>query len=66
MPAAAWEGGVDPATGRTSIGISYSQLCQSVKPGNIILMAGAPARQRGRGWLTMAGALCCWLLLCLP
>jgi hypothetical protein len=36
-----WEGGFDPAIGKVKIGLSYSKLCQSVKPGNTILMAGA-------------------------
>lgn len=36
-----WEGGYDPAIGKVKIGLSYSKLCQSVKPGNTILMAGA-------------------------
>jgi len=34
-----WEGGPDPDTGITKIGISYDKLCQSLKPGNIIKMA---------------------------
>jgi len=34
-----WEGFKDEATGETKIGISYAKLCQSVKPGNVILIA---------------------------
>mmetsp|Transcript_24730 Transcript_24730/g.44560 ORF Transcript_24730/g.44560 Transcript_24730/m.44560 type:complete len:729 (-) Transcript_24730:1196-3382(-) len=34
-----WEGYKDETTGETKIGISYAKLCQSVKPGNRILIA---------------------------
>jgi hypothetical protein len=57
-----WEGGLDPATGKARIGISYEKLCQSLKPGNVIKVDGAmvtgPRTQRkaGRGLLVFAGA----------
>ncbi|PNH10739.1 Pyruvate kinase, partial [Tetrabaena socialis] len=34
-----WEGFKDEATGETKIGLSYARLCQSMKPGGIILIA---------------------------
>ena len=34
-----WEGFKDAATGETKIGLSYAMLCQSVGPGNVILLA---------------------------
>jgi hypothetical protein len=34
-----WEGGLEEASGRARIGLSYAKLCQSVRPGQIILMA---------------------------
>jgi pyruvate kinase len=34
-----FEGYKDEATGETVIGLSYSKLCQFVKPGNLILMS---------------------------
>ena len=34
-----WEGYKDEASGETHIGLSYAKLCQSVKPGNRILLA---------------------------
>ena len=34
-----WEGFKDSETGETKIGLSYSELCQSVTPGNVILLA---------------------------
>ena len=34
-----WEGFKDSGTGETKIGLSYAELCQSVGPGNVILLA---------------------------
>ena len=34
-----WEGYMDEATGETKIGLSYGKLCQSMKPGSVILIA---------------------------
>ncbi|KXZ44735.1 hypothetical protein GPECTOR_63g60 [Gonium pectorale] len=34
-----WEGYKDETTAETKIGISYAKLCQSIKPGGIILLA---------------------------
>ncbi len=34
-----WEGYKDEATGETKIGLSYAKLCQSIKPGGVILIA---------------------------
>jgi pyruvate kinase len=34
-----WEGFKDPESGETKIGLSYAKLCQSVAPGNVILLA---------------------------